>query len=106
MGVWSDPEPEVLEEFARHYHEVHVALGLRVPELEGITFVGNTELGEGGWFGSADMVFADREAALRSMASDEWKELAADTALMIERFRVSVKLVIGDEEVAPLPDGA
>jgi uncharacterized protein (TIGR02118 family) len=97
---------EVFEEFARHYHEIHVPLGLRVPELEGITFVGNTELGEGRWFGSADMVFADREAALRSMASDEWKELAADTALMTGRFQVSVKLVIGHEEVVPLPQPA
>ena len=72
--------PENVEEFDRHYNEVHAPLMRQVPGLErmivsrGLRSFG----GDSPYYLIAEMHFADRDAFKAAMASDENKAAGKD----------------------------
>jgi len=72
--------PANVEDFDRHYNEVHAPLMKQVPGLERIT-VGRGLRSFGGdspYYMIAEMEFADRDAFKAAMASDENKAAGKD----------------------------
>src|SRR5688500_2947887 len=72
--------PENVEEFDKHYNEVHAPLMSKVPGLEKRTVARNVRAfsGEAPYYMIAEMHFADREAFKAAMASDENKAAGKD----------------------------
>lgn len=72
--------PENVEEFNRHYDEVHTPLMRKVPGLKDLVVTRNLRsFGlDSPWYLVAEMIFEDRDAFKAAMASDENKAAGKD----------------------------
>jgi uncharacterized protein (TIGR02118 family) len=73
-------KPENVEEFDKHYNEVHAPLMAKVPGLEKMLVSRNVRsfTGEAPYYLIAEMQFADKDAFKQAMASDENKAAGKD----------------------------
>ncbi len=65
--------PDNVEEFDRHYDEVHAPLMKKVPGLQSLVVTRNLRSfgAESPWYLIAEMIFQDRDAFKAAMASEE-----------------------------------
>ncbi|GAA4558766.1 EthD family reductase [Pseudonocardia xishanensis] len=101
VGLWSAPAEADVEEFEKHYAEVHVPLAKAVPGLRRITL---TRAGEGfagaepAFYRLAEMYFDSPEAMAESAGSDEWHAMHADGGHLVERYGLTLQAGAGWEE--------
>jgi uncharacterized protein (TIGR02118 family) len=101
VAIWSAPKPEDAEAFERHYLDVHVPLAAVVPEMKRLVLTKNPAP-EPTWYGVAELLFEDEAALKRSMESPLWKKMSADTAQMLDTFKVKIEVIVGSEKDVPL----
>lgn len=89
--------PENVEEFDKHYNEVHAPLMARVPGLEKMTVCRNVRAfsGDAPYYLIAEMQFADKEAFKSAMSSEENKAAGKDVMSFAGRL---VTMVHGEFE--------
>lgn len=101
VAIWSAPKPEDAESFERHYLGVHVPLAAVVPEMKRLVLTKNPAP-EPTWYGVAELIYEDEATLKRSMESPLWKKMTDDTALMIDKFGVTLEVIVGTEKDVPL----
>lgn len=105
FATWSAPREEDVDEFEKHYREVHVPAAARVPHLRRIVLTrtdSGLEGAESAFYRVAEMSFDSPEDLAKSAESPEWQAMRADAGGMVERFGVRLSVGVGwerDEKV-------
>lgn len=105
IAMWSAPRAEDVEEFEKHYWEVHAPAAAKVPHLRKIVLTrtdSGLEGAEPAFYRVAEMSFDNPEDLEKSAESAEWQAMRADAGGMVERFGVGLSVGIGwerDEKV-------
>jgi uncharacterized protein (TIGR02118 family) len=100
VGTWSAPPADRVEEFEKHYTEVHAVRAAAVPGLRKILLTRTADGFAGGdpaWFRVAEMFFDSPEAMAQSAESEEWHAMHADAGYLIEEFGVTLQAAGGWE---------
>lgn len=101
IGTWSAPPADRIDEFEKHYAEVHAVLAAKVPNLKKILLTRTPDGFAGGapaFYRVAEMYFESPEAMAASAESEEWHAMHADAGQVIERFGVTLAAACGWEE--------
>ena len=100
VGTWSAPPADRMEEFEKHYEQVHAPRAAAIPGLRKILttrtpdgFAG----GEPAWYRVAEMFFDSPEALAASSESAEWHAMHEDAGYLIQEFGVSLQAAAGWE---------
>jgi uncharacterized protein (TIGR02118 family) len=105
FAVWTHPQPEDVEEFERHYAEVHAPLAAAIPGLQRLVLTRTADsLGAepSPFHRIAELWFADEAALAAGEASPEGQAAIADAAEMQERFDVTLHSPAGTSVEQPL----
>jgi uncharacterized protein (TIGR02118 family) len=110
FAVWTNPAPEDVEAFERHYTEVHVPLAASIPGVRKVVLTRTADaLGEepSPLHRITELWFDDEEALAVAAASAEGQATIADAAALVERFGVELTSTGGTCVEQPLtPSGA
>jgi uncharacterized protein (TIGR02118 family) len=104
-AIWTNPRPEDVEAFERHYAEVHAPLAAAIPGLRKLVLTRTADsLGEGAspFHRVAELWFDDEAALLAGEASPEGQAAIADAAAMQERFGVTLTSPAGTSVEQPI----
>jgi uncharacterized protein (TIGR02118 family) len=88
--------PENVEEFDKHYNEVHTPLITKTPGMEKITVtrISGSPMGESPYYLIAEMYFKDAAAFKAASASAEWRAAGKDLMAFAGPL---VTMMIGEE---------
>ena len=88
--------PENIEEFDKHYSEVHTPLIIKTPGMEKIivTRISGSPMGESPYYLMAEMYFKDAAAFKAASASPEWRAAGKD---LMSFAGPLVTMMIGEE---------
>lgn len=105
FAVWTNPKPEDVDAFERHYTEVHLPLAASIPGvLKLVTTRTGDALGEepSPLHRITELWFEDEEALAAAAASPEGQATIADAAALTERFGVELTSTGGTVVEQPL----
>jgi uncharacterized protein (TIGR02118 family) len=100
VATWSAPPAERVEEFEKHYADVHVPRAQAVPHLRRIVLTRTTDGLPGGspeFYRVAEMFFDSPETMAKSAESAQWRAMREDAGQMIEEFGVALHAAAGWE---------
>lgn len=107
-AYWSRPQTNEIAAFEQYYNDVHVPKASAVPGLIGFV----TTLVQEGLEGSApshyrvvEMEFASRDALIAASETSQWSEMRQCSGAIIERFKVSVEVDMGEVRHNPILNG-
>lgn len=106
IACWSAPRGEDIDEFEKHYEEVHAPAAAAVPNLRRLVLTvtaNGLEGGESAFYRVAEMHFDSRENLEASEQSAEWTAMRQDAGHMIEHFGVTLEVGVGTEFEAKVP---
>jgi uncharacterized protein (TIGR02118 family) len=105
FAVWTNPEPEDVEAFERHYAEVHVPLAASIPGVRKVVLTRTADaLGDepSPLHRITELWFDDEEALAVAAASPEGQATIADAGALVERFGVELTSTGGTAVEQPL----
>jgi len=105
FAIWTNPRPEDVEAFERHYEEVHAPLAAAIPGLRKLVLTRTADsLGEdlSPFHRIAELWFDDEAALLAGEASPEGQAAIEDAAAMQERFAVTLTSPAGTSVEQPI----
>jgi uncharacterized protein (TIGR02118 family) len=105
FAVWTNPAPEDVEAFERHYTEVHAPLAASIPGLRRMVLTRTADaLGEepSPLHRITELWFDDEQALAAAAASPEGQATIADAAALVERFGVELTSTGGTAIEQPL----
>jgi len=101
VSTWSAPRPGLEDAFEEHYRSTHVPLALKVPNTIALTLIRTATALPGeqpAFYRAVVTSFPDEATFEATTHTPEWDTLRADTALMIERFGVTLLTGMGAPE--------
>jgi uncharacterized protein (TIGR02118 family) len=105
FAVWTNPEPEDVEAFERHYTEVHVPLAASIPGVRKVVLTRTSDsLGDApsALHRITELWFDDRAAMEAAEASPEGQATIADAVEIQARFGAALTSVAGVSVEQPL----
>jgi uncharacterized protein (TIGR02118 family) len=105
FAVWTNPKPEDVEAFERHYTEVHVPLAASIPGVRKMVMTRTADaLGDepSALHRITELWFDDAEALAVAAASAEGQATIADAGTLVERFGVELTSTGGTSVEQPL----
>jgi len=105
ISTWSAPHPGLEDAFEEHYRSTHVPLAQKVPNTIALTLMRTDAALPGeqsAFYRTVVMSFEDEAAFEAATRSPQWVALRSDTALLIERFGVTLRTGMGEPETVEL----
>ncbi len=99
VALWGAPKDSDIEDFEKHYAQVHCPLARKVPGLKKLVLT-RTDAGLEGakpaFYRVAELYFASKHALEESEKSPQWTAMRQDAGKMVERFKVTLTASQGE----------